>query len=734
MITQINLPLHVPFNNSAKPVVLDNMKRVCFVFGPNGSGKTTISQLIANEADNRSSPVLQWDIASPTKTYVYNRNFVSKNFARDSTIPGVFTMGQGMVDAKKKIRELAEEIDKDRQKKEGQQENLRQAQKKSKKLEKEIIEACWSVKSKMPNILKKTWKGVGRKRKFKDDIFTRITDLAQDENLPDISALKSKAAIVFDDSAQMFKEPPSFEYDTLLDSESAEIFTKPIVGKENVAIGDLIKRLGSSDWVAQGRKYITDDVCPFCQQHTVTDGLRSDLESFFDESYQTDVAALKEAVEDYKKRSNALIDMIVKVNDSYADFVDSASLKAQIAELRRVVQGTVTCLEKKTLEPSRVATVTSAKDACNEIPKLLEEARSKVKEYNKKIEHREDEKKKLVEDMWLFVTMTVKTNTTSQQKKERDVQKEINGLKKAIEGTEGRINENLQKQREEEKKLTNVKETAEKINDLLNRFGFTNFKVAVAEDEESYRIVRNDGMPVNDTLSEGEMSFLTFLYFYYLMNGSLEKTGVTEKRVIVIDDPISSMDADVLFVVSSLVRQLAQEARNGEGTTEQLIVLTHNITFHREITYVRSREGDAQTSYFAIRKTGGYSTIERCAKNPVSSTYEMLWEDLCRSDCDPLTAQNISRRITETFFRLVGMPDTDEIISKMENPNREIARSFMSWANAGSHSAFDDETFVNTSETTDMYRKALRLIFKAANYESHYTEMTGKYTAPEFLQ
>ena len=41
------------------------------------------------------------------------------------------------------------------------------------------------------------------------------------------------------------------------------------------------------------------------------------------------------------------------------------------------------------------------------------------------------------------------------------------------------------------------------------------------------------------------------------------------------------MDADVLFVTSSLVRQLAKEARDGNGNTEQLIVLTHNITFHR---------------------------------------------------------------------------------------------------------------------------------------------------------
>lgn len=73
----------------------------------------------------------------------------------------------------------------------------------------------------------------------------------------------------------------------------------------------------------------------------------------------------------------------------------------------------------------------------------------------------------------------------------------------------------------------------------------------------------------------------------------------------------------------------------------------------------------------------------------------------------------------------------DKIIVEMESPDREIARSFMSWANAGSHSAFDDETFMNTNEVTDSYKKVLRLIFEKANYGSHYDEMVGKYSTSE---
>lgn len=83
------------------------------------------------------------------------------------------------------------------------------------------------------------------------------------------------------------------------------------------------------------------------------------------------------------------------------------------------------------------------------------------------------------------------------------------------------------------------------------------------------------------------------------------------------------------------------------------------------------------------------------------------------------------------FLVLVGISDMDKIIVEMESPDREIARSFMSWANAGSHSAFDDETFMNTNEVTDSYKKVLRLIFEKANYGSHYDEMVGKYSTSE---
>ena len=53
-------------------------------------------------------------------------------------------------------------------------------------------------------------------------------------------------------------------------------------------------------------------------------------------------------------------------------------------------------------------------------------------------------------------------------------------------------------------------------------------------------------------MSEGEKTFVTFLYFYHLLKGSESDSGMTTDRIVVFDDPVSSLDSDVLFIVSRL--------------------------------------------------------------------------------------------------------------------------------------------------------------------------------------
>lgn len=724
MITDVNIYPHVPFNRDSEMSKLDKMQPVCFIFGSNGSGKTTISQFIKDKTDENSDNIT-WDESSDTKVYVYNRNFVRKNFLSGTTIPGVFTIGQEAVIAKQEIERLSNEIEKESEKLENRKKNLKDAEEEKQSIEKQIAYKYWEIKTSLPKDLDKQWANVKGKQDFKKLIDENIESLNPDEVSPDIEELAKKAKILFDAKSQPLKLPMTFESSSLLDIENSEIFTKKISGKESNKIGKLIKQLENSDWVSKGKDYLKGDICPFCQQHTITKEFINEFNNFYDESYKKDINELENSANNYRQYSQVLIANIENQIKDYNEYTSKdLDFQIEFSELKRIIGDNISQIEKKINEPSVLINIATSKNVCTKLKKLFENLKIKVSEHNALIDNKKKEKNKVFEERIKYVSITAKHETSTLHKNLQKEQKRIDGLNEAINTIENKIKEYEQKCNIEKEKFINSNDTAKKINNLLEQFGFSNFKISVSQEDKSYYIVRNDGTPVNDTLSEGEMNFLTFLYFYQLIKGSLNKTDIDSERIVVIDDPISSMDANVLFIVSSLVRELAYEVRKGKYKIKQLIVLTHNITFHREVTYIRANEGNSKTSYYLIKKLNGYSIIEHCSKNPISSTYELLWQNLFCNDCNPMTAQNISRRIIETFFNLVGISDVNEIILRMKSPDREIAQSLMSWANAGSHNALDEgDIVVNTNESTEAYKNVLKKIFTESDYKAHYEEM-----------
>jgi wobble nucleotide-excising tRNase len=102
-----------------------------------------------------------------------------------------------------------------------------------------------------------------------------------------------------------------------------------------------------------------------------------------------------------------------------------------------------------------------------------------------------------------------------------------------------------------ERSITSVQPTVNGSNSLLTSFGFTGFGLGTAgERAHFYKIVRNDGANATDTLSEGERGFVTFLYFYHFLRGSMSESGMSAERIVVFDDPVSNLDSDVLFTAA----------------------------------------------------------------------------------------------------------------------------------------------------------------------------------------
>lgn len=151
-------------------------------------------------------------------------------------------------------------------------------------------------------------------------------------------------------------------------------------------------------------------------------------------------------------------------------------------------------------------------------------------------------------------------------------------------------------------------------------FGFNNFSLTEGTTIGSYKVVRESGHDAKQTLSEGEKTFITFLYFFHLTSGSFETDKITHNKVLVIDDPISSLDSSILFIVSNLVRQLISQCRTGTSNIKQIYILTHNVYFHKEVTFQKRGDSNKGESFWIIKKIGNASVIEQHEENPIQTS------------------------------------------------------------------------------------------------------------------
>ena len=164
--------------------------------------------------------------------------------------------------------------------------------------------------------------------------------------------------------------------------------------------------------------------------------------------------------------------------------------------------------------------------------------------------------------------------------------------------------------------------------------------------------MRSNGDDAQETLSEGEKTFVTFLYFYYLQKGSNTGVGISEDRVVVFDDPVSSLDSDVLFIVSHLIKDLYQKSQ-----IKQIFVLTHNIYFHKEVTFYKKRSDKKalkDETFWIIKKHNNHSVVNKNNDNPIKSSYELLWNEIRDRDqkFSSQMIQNVMRRIIENYFKI----------------------------------------------------------------------------------
>ena len=101
MIESITITDIVTYSKTSSEV-LNDLSKINYIFGSNGSGKTTITRVIAVE-ESYPKCSINWKNGTKLQAMVYNSDFVVKNFTQCSELKGIFTLGEKNVDTINKI-------------------------------------------------------------------------------------------------------------------------------------------------------------------------------------------------------------------------------------------------------------------------------------------------------------------------------------------------------------------------------------------------------------------------------------------------------------------------------------------------------------------------------------------------------------------------------------------------------------------------------------------------------
>lgn len=715
-------------------VHIAKLKKINFIYGSNGCGKTTASNFLSETKDPLYGGCsVTWEYGVESQLLVYNKKFRDNNFGTGE-IAGVFTLGQATKEQLELIQTRRTDVNDLTKVIHTSKETFEKQENVLNKKNQEYIEECWKVYKKYEGDFKDVLRGsIGSKKLFSDQIIKVNNESTTNKHSYDELIKKSK--ILLGEKPSRISNLDTPEYGEINKIESSSIWEKSVVGKDGVQISGLIEKLKNHDWVNHGRNFIENSAtCPFCQNETITASFKEQLEEYFDESFSSDIDLIKKLTLNYEGKYNQLVGMVKSIYDESKiipdSIVNSDFFLVHLDALKSVFESNLLIMKSKGEKASHPVQIHNSEEHFNEISKIIEVENTRINTHNEIVLNYQNELNIFKKQVWEFLAVNIPEKYSKHSR-------EINGLERGLAEIIRKNNE-IEDQLKEIKKeivtlsknITSVQPAVDEMNKLLLAYGFYSFVIVPSPTKENhYCIQRASGELAHNTLSEGEVTFITFLYYLQLVKGATDQSSVTNNRILVIDDPISSLDSNILYVVSSIVKGLVREVKSNNSNLKQLILLTHNVYFHKEVSFINGRvKNDKDTHFWILRKVGNLTSIQGYEqKNPIESSYELLWrevKDWQRSS--GITVQNIMRRIVENYFSILGCSRDDKILEKFEShEEKQICKSLLHWINDGSHCLPDDLFIQSQDESIEKYLEVFRKIFKYTNNEGHYNMMMG---------
>jgi wobble nucleotide-excising tRNase len=662
---------------------LPDFGRYNLIYGWNWTGKTTLSRLFRalelRRIPSLGEAVLHIDGADvrgedfPHFTLpirVFNRDFIQESVfpVGGGDLPPIFVVGKESVQKQKEVDQLKADMV-------GRQQDRDNANRAKAKADRDLDQHCIDRAGVIRDTLRKTGSAYNnydktdyRRRAEKmtadgDAAFHRLSDEQRESLLAQHQASPKPKVLVV-----IYQIP---ELQALADQIAALLRTTVV----SSGIQTLKDDSKLAEWVRHGLGLHKDrhsNKCLFCEQPLPAARL-SELEAHFNAEYDRFLRQIDDKIQSLKSAKKQAAELRLPdraaLYDDLATEYDAAelTLRQAIDAVQTFLDGLISALNDKKSQPfNESALVLSVPEVDVAAVDRLNEVIRKHNQACDNFERRADEARDrlalnmIAESLVDFVRLrnAVQTATAAVGPIEADIRR----LTEKIESLEQEIREH--------------RRPAEELNkDLKQYLGHSELQLTIKDN--GYSITRN-GVPA-EMLSEGETTAIALLYFLK----SLEDRSFDKRNgIVILDDPVSSLDANALYLAFGFIRHRTQDAG-------QLFVLTHNFQFFRQVrNWFNHQKGQNKKDvnqhpsrfYMLDRVTATTSRRTKlCALDPLLKKYESEYHYLfaCVHRAASATGDvaleqnyclpNLARRLLEMFLAFRRPQIAGELWQKLKD-------------------------------------------------------------------
>lgn len=633
MIEKVNNLTKKSFKNYTGPD--DNFKQKNIIFGYNGKGKSSLAEGILEE--------FKKDSTKNDENYrIYNRNYIKENLILEDDngkLKGVIAnFSKNDNDIEKEIKTLKSEI------------------KETKQLELEINDVKKIIEDECVKILNsrkgdlKIQKKTLNFENTKDTLKSYCSDLQNTKKIEnnEEELLKIKGTTDFYNQLENITNLPIATLPTLetYDLNDDSVHNIEVICKHTY-ISNNIPEANVISWLNDGLKVHNDndDVCKFCGGKLDLNAIKTKINLYNTNEKQKATLAI-----------STFHDILQEISNEVSATINKKTITSSV--LGEEVKSAFDSLEKVDFEQhieSVQYKILNMDKSISFNRDLFFDYINIIKDFNTKIDSIKKEKIKIItekqnkQDLLVKGAIALEVINNSLIKEKllfiETKQKEVNFIKAKNE-------ENNKKIIDLKNSKATTKDFADFINTILLNIGI---QLKLDLDGKDYILKHtneNVRLTIND-ISEGEVNLLSLLFFYYeLFDDDKQQNIKSNIELIIIDDPISSVDHINKMFIISLINALLDKCNI------QIFLFTHVWEDFFEFCYSRKDRNDTPFRFFEIKKNG-ISIIEKTNHNemPYKHHFKEIYEFSQRknsndlSECEIYHTPNIMRKVLEEFLK-----------------------------------------------------------------------------------